>query len=101
MFNQVRAVLWCVVTSVYPHRKYYLNANAKLGARRLPQWASVYLLFFYLSDITRYRPDHFDRFLQGPYGPQIEAILDECPRQFLYLMASELLQREVAPAAIA
>jgi hypothetical protein len=101
LFNQVRAVLWCVVTSIYPHRKYYLNTNVKLGVRRLPQWASVYLLFYYLSDITRYRPDHFDRFLQGRYGPQIEAILDECPRQFLYLMASELLQREVAPAAIA
>jgi hypothetical protein len=61
----------------------------------------MYALFFYLSDLTRYRPQHFDRFLESRYGPQMESILDECPRQFLFLMASELLQREVAPAALA
>jgi hypothetical protein len=60
----------------------------------------MYVLFYYLSDLTRYRPSHFDRFIAGKYGPQIETVLDECPRQFLYLMASELLEREVAPAAI-
>ncbi len=84
-----------------PHRKYYLNFDSTLGSRRLPQWASMYVLFFYLSDLTRYRPVHFDRFLESKYGPQIESILDECPRQFLYLVASELLKREVAPAALA
>jgi hypothetical protein len=101
LFSTVRPELWTVVTSTYPHRKYYLNFDANLGPRRLPQWASMYVLFYYLSDLTRYRPLHFDRFLESRYGPQIESILDECPRQFLYLMASELLQREVAPAGIA
>ena len=62
---------------------------------------SVYILFFYLSDLTRYRPVQFDRLLEGRYGPQIESFLDECPSQFLFLMASELLQREVAPADLA
>jgi hypothetical protein len=101
LFRALRPSLWSVVTSVYPHRKYYLNLNSGLGKRRLPQWASMYVLFYYLSDLTRYRPVHFERFLEGKYGPQIESILDECPRQFLYLMASELLEREVAPAALA
>jgi hypothetical protein len=101
LFGIVRPALWSVVTTTHPHRKYYLNCNSKLGTHRLPQWASVYVLFYYLSDLTRYRPVHFDRFLEGRYGPQIESILDECPRQFLFLMASELLQREVAPAALA
>jgi hypothetical protein len=64
-------------------------------------WAAIYVLFFYLSDLTRYRPQHFDRFLESKYGPQIESILGECPRQFLFLMASELLEREVAPAGLA
>jgi hypothetical protein len=100
LFNILRPALWSVVTSIYPHRKYYLNFDSKLGPRRLPQWASMYVLFYYLSDLTRYRPLHFYRFLESKYGPQIESILDECPRQFLYLMASELLQREVAPAAL-
>jgi len=101
LFATLRPALWSVVTSVYPHRKYYLNVDSTLGPRRLPQWASMYVLFYYLSDLTRYRPVQFDRFLEGKYGPQIESILDECPRQFLYLMASELLEREVAPAALA
>ncbi len=101
LFALLRPALWSVVTSVYPHRKYYLNVGSDLGPRRLPQWASMYMLFFYLSDLTRYRPVHFYRFLERKYGPQVESILDECPRQFLYLMASELLQREVAPAALA
>jgi hypothetical protein len=101
LFAILKPSLWSAVTSVYPHRKYYLSVNSKLGPRRLPQWASMYVLFYYLSDLTRYRPVHFERFLEGKYGPQIESVLDECPRQFLYLMASELLQREVAPAALA
>lgn len=101
LFRSIRPALWSVVTTTYPHRKYYLNCDSRLGAHRLPQWASIYVLFYYLSDLTRYRPVHFDRFLEGKYGPQIESILDECPRQFLFLMASELLQREVAPADLA
>jgi YaaC-like Protein len=101
LFRSVRPALWSVVTGTYPYRKYYLNCDSGLGVHRLPQWASVYVLFCYLSDLTRYRPVHFDRFLEGKYGPQIESILDECPRQFLFLMASELLQREVASADLA
>ena len=101
LFAALRPALWSVVTSDYPHRKYYLNFDSSLGSRRLPHWASMHILFFYLSDLTRYRPLHFDRLLESKYGPQIESILDECPRQFLYLAASELLKREVAPAALA
>ncbi len=101
LFQALRQAVWCSVTSAYPHRKYYLFIDQGLGRKRLPQWAAIYVLFFYLSDLTRYRPQHFDRFLESKYGPQIESILDECPRQFLFLMASELLEREVAPAALA
>lgn len=101
LFRSIRPTLWSVVRTTDPHRKYYLNCDTKLGTHRLPQWSSVYVLFFYLSDLTRYRPVHFGRFLESKYGPQIESFLDECPSQFLFLMASELLQREVAPANLA
>ena len=101
LFQTLRPALWCGVSPAPPHRRYYVLADSRLGAKRLPQWASMYVLFFYLSDLTRYRPQHFDRFLESKYGPQIETVLDECPRQFLYLMASELLQREDAPASLA
>jgi hypothetical protein len=101
LFRSIRPALWSVVTTTDPHRKFYLNCDSGLGAHRLPQWSSVYVLFFYLSDLTRYRPVHFSRFLESKYGPLIESFLDECPSQFLFLMASELLQREVAPADLA
>ena len=45
LFAAPRPVLWSAVTSVYPHRKYYLNVDSGLGPRRLPQWASMYILF--------------------------------------------------------
>lgn len=101
LFRSIRSSLWSVVTTTGAHRKYYLNCDEGLGNHRLPQWSSVYVLFFYLSDLTRYRPVQFDRLLEGRYGPQIESFLAECPSQFLFLMASELLQREVAPADLA
>jgi len=100
LFQQLRPVLWYTVTSSKPHRKYYLFAESHGAGRRLPQWAAMYILFYYLSDLTRYRPQLFDRFVANKYGPLIENALDECPRQFLYLMASELLRRDVAPAGI-
>jgi len=101
LFQRLRSALWCTVTSSKPHRAYYVFLDSKLGPKRLPQWAAMYILFYYLSDLTRYRPHLFDRFVAMRYGPQIETILDECPRQFLYLMASELLERDFAPAGIA
>ena len=101
LYRAVRPAVWSVVTATYPYRAYYLNCDSGLGSHRLPQWSSTYVLFFYLSDLTRYRPVQFDRFLEDKYGPQIESFLDECPSQFLFLMASELLQREVAPADLA
>ena len=100
LFQQLRNALWYTVTSAKPHRKYYVFIEPHAGRNRLPQWASMYILFYYLSDVTRYRPQLFERFLANNYGPQIENALDECPRQFLYMMASELLQRDVAPAGI-
>lgn len=100
LFQQLRPSLWYTVTSERPHRRYYLFVDSHLGKKRLPQWAAVYILFYYLSDLTRYRPHLFDRFVAIKYGPEIENALDECPRQFLYLMASELLRRDVAPAGI-
>lgn len=101
LFQQLRPALWYTVTSSKPHRAYYIFVDSHLGPKRLAQWAAMYILFYYLGDLTRYRPQLFDRFVAIKYGPQIENALAECPRQFLYLMASELLQRDVAPAGIA
>jgi YaaC-like Protein len=69
LFQQLRASLWYTVTSSKPHRKYYVFIDSHLGNRLLPQWAAMYILFYYLSDLTRYRPHLFDRFIAMKFGP--------------------------------
>jgi hypothetical protein len=97
----VRHRLWRTVLSSPPYRKYYLYpAPAAEHARVVPQILSIYALTYYLGSIVRYRPHHFDRILEGPFGPFIEAFLNDQPTQFLYLMASEFAEKEVTKAAI-
>jgi hypothetical protein len=66
----------------------------------LPQLASLYLLMFFLGSVTRYFPLYFDDLLDSRYGPLFETFVTETPMQFLYLMASEILGREVSKPAI-
>jgi hypothetical protein len=61
---------------------------------------SVYLLMFFLGSVTRYSPLYFEDLLDSKYGPLFETFLSEAPLQFLYLMASEILGREVSKPAI-
>ena len=60
----------------------------------------MYALMFFFGSVTRYRPEQFDNILDSPYGAQIENMLNEVPGQFLFLMASQFLNREVAKASI-
>jgi len=55
---------------------------------------------FFLGSVTRYNPLYFDDLLESRYGPLIETFISESPMQFLYLMASEILEREVSKPAI-
>lgn len=93
--------VWSVVLSVSPYRAYYIYLCPQ-GERRavLPQLASMYCLMFFLGSVTRYRPEQFENILDSPYGTQIENMLYEVPGQFLFLMASEFLTREVSKASI-
>jgi len=93
--------IWSIVLSVSPYRAYYVYLCPK-GERRsvLPQLASMYAVMFFLGSVTRYRPEQFENILDSPYGAQIENMLHEIPGQFLFLMASEFLNREVAKASI-
>lgn len=75
LFRGLRSAVWCTVTSSPPHRKYYLLVDPKLGAKRLPQWASMYVLFFYFSDLTRYRPNILTAFSKASTGLKLNASL--------------------------
>jgi hypothetical protein len=99
--SSVRQVLWATVRITDPYRKYYLYAAPVAEhVQVLPQVLSIYAITYYLGSIVRYRPHHFDRILEGRFGPFIEAFLNDQPNQFVYLMASEFAEKEVTKAAI-
>jgi YaaC-like Protein len=97
--NQNR--IWETVKTASPYRKPYIYCcpPAEQGAR-LPQLLSIYLLMFFLGSVTRYSPGDFDDILDSKYGPFFDTFVSESPMQFLYLMASDLLGREISKPAI-
>lgn len=101
LIDEIRQNIWQTVLSVPPYRKYYLFAPPiSEASATLPQLLSAYALFFYFGSITRYRPHHFDRILEGPYGAFVESFMQNQPAQLLFLFASEFAQREVSRAAL-
>jgi hypothetical protein len=97
--QDVRHSFWRSVTIVKPFRKYYVYV-ADPHDPVLPQQCSVYLVFFYLASITRYRPDQFDELVSGPFGAFIQEFIENQPNQWLYLLASEFAEQEIARAAV-
>jgi hypothetical protein len=93
--------IWETVRVESPYRRLYVYCcpPQEHGAR-LPQMLSVYLLMFCLSSVTRYSPGYFDYLLDSRYGPVFATFISESPMQFLYLMASDILGREVSKPAI-
>lgn len=101
LVSTVRHKLWRTVLNTPPYRKYYCYvAPTAEHPQVLPQVLSMYAITFYLGSIVRYRPHHFDSILDKKFGPFIEAFLNDQPRQYIYLMASEFAEKEVTKAAI-
>ena len=99
--QRVKNSIWETVKVSSPYRKPYIYCSPVAERKtRLPQALSVYLLMFFLGSVTRYAPLYFDDLLESRYGPLIETFISESPMQFLYLMASEILGREVSKPAI-
>lgn len=101
LVKSVRPSLWTTVMTIPPYRKnyVYLCPPAEL-ANRTEQLLSIYACFYYLGSITRYRPHLFEPILQGRFGAHLQEIITNIPQQFVYLMASEFSQREVAHAPL-
>lgn len=98
----IKPMLWATVSTMPPqYRRYYVYCvPAAEQAQVVRQLASIFAIMYYLGSVTRYRPHHFDAILRGKWGPFVEAFLNDQPAQFLYLMASEFAQQEVARASI-
>jgi hypothetical protein len=99
--ESVRPIRWRSATSMPPYRLYYLHLTPpEHEGQRLPQLLSLYLLFFYFGSVTRYRPHIFDQILKSKYGPFVREFIASQPDQLIYLLASEICQREVAKPAL-
>ena len=93
--------IWETVKTASPYRKPYIYCcPPSERVSRLPQMLSIYLLMFFLGWVTRYSPGDFNDLLDSRYGPFFDTFVSESPMQFLYLMASDLLGREVSKPAI-
>jgi hypothetical protein len=101
LVGSVRPLFWRVVSAVPggSYRRYYLCLTPA-NTTRLPQIAALWVLLFYLGSIVRYRPHLFDEVADGPYGPFVDEFVASQPHQLLYLLASEMCQREIAKPAI-
>jgi hypothetical protein len=99
LVEPMRERLWPIVTSGPPYRKYY-SYLAPARTQATPQIATLWLLFYYLGSIVRYRPHLFEALAQGPYGALVADFIAAQPEQLLYLLASEMCRREVAKPAI-
>ena len=99
--SSIKNKVWETARLTSPYRKPYLyRCPSRERHARLPQIASVYLLMFCLGSVTRYSPGYFEDLLESKFGPLISTFISESPMQFLYLMASDILGREVSKPAI-
>ncbi|MCI1751767.1 MAG: YaaC family protein [Flavobacteriales bacterium] len=97
----LRPLLWPVVTSTSPYRRYYVYlAPGGNRASVVHQLLSIYAITFYLGSITRYRPHHYDTITEGAFGAQVQEFVTQQPLQFLYLMASEFMEQDVSRSSI-
>lgn len=101
LVTPMRLVLWRIVTTTPPggYRKYYVHLSEP-GECRLPQIASLWVLFFYFGSIVRYRPHLFDSVTASRYGAFVTEFIGAQAEQLLYLLASEMCSREIARPAI-
>lgn len=99
LVSRVKHQFWRSVTITKPFRKYYVYVP--VGTEPImPQICSIYLVMFYLGSITRYRPNHFDEIVAGPYGAFVQEFIENQPNQWLYLTASEFARQEITRAAV-
>ena len=102
LVQHVRPVLWRIASALPggAYRRYYLHLTPE-DECRVSQLAALWAVWVYFGSVVRYRPHVFDRMIAGRFGAFITEFVAAQPEQLLYLLASELCQREVAKPAIA
>ena len=72
LVEMVRPLLWRIATTMPDgaYRKYYVHLTPPSeSASRVPQLASLWLLFYYFGSVVRYRPHLFHSVIGGSFGP--------------------------------
>lgn len=97
-----RPWLWRIITASAEgsYRRYYVHLTPTQDQFRMPQIASIWMLIFYLGSVVRYRPQTFDSITAGTYGAWVSDFVAAQPEQLLFMLASEMREREVARPAI-
>jgi len=85
------AGLRCMLTRAGYH--YYAASHEP--KKLVPQVVATYVALFYFSGLARYSPEALEALLQGKEGWAIRELLSTETQQWPYLLASEVLQREV------
>ncbi|MBM4093889.1 MAG: hypothetical protein FJ276_31460 [Planctomycetes bacterium] len=83
-----------VVSILTPNSYRYYLSNFQ-PAMRVGQVLASYMAMFYFGSVARYRPADYEKMLNRKFGWAIEEFLATQGHQFVYLMANELLKREV------
>jgi len=99
LVDMIKPYIWTTVIIFPPYRKNYVYL-CPLSEKQsmVPQILSIYAYFYYLGSITRYRPHMFEEIVSGRFGGHIQEIIANLPQQFIYMLASEFSNREIAHA---
>jgi hypothetical protein len=102
LVDLMRPLVWRIATTLPEdaYRKYYFYLSSINDTSRVPQLASLWMLFYYFGSIVRYRPHILDNVTSGAFGAFVTEFISAQAEQFLYLLATEMQQREVAKPAI-
>jgi hypothetical protein len=100
--DPARDWLWRIITASLEdgYRRYYLHLTPPTETSRQPQIASLWMLIFFFGSVVRYRPQVFTTMTRGRFGAWINDFVAAQPQQLLFMLASEIRQREVARPAI-
>lgn len=101
LVKTIQPFLWSTVGTSPPYRRYYLYINPTAAREEVvTQLASIYMLTFLLGSITRYRPNDYGEILKSKHGARIRDFLDSQPNQFLFLISSLFIAREISSPSI-
>jgi hypothetical protein len=100
--DSCRPWLWRIITAGpgNGYRRYYLHLTPPTTGNRVSQIASIWMLMFFFGSVVRYRPQEYAAITNGRYGAWAMDFAAAQPEQLLFMLTSEMRQREVARPAI-